>query len=87
MRKEQRIGFLLGLVLSALLLGACAATETATPVPPTPTAAPELTAVPATSTPVPPTTRSWSLFRQGNSRWAAPMPTGTPTMKKSRRTA
>ncbi len=65
MRKEQRIGFLIGLVLSVLLLGACASAETATPVPPTPTAAPlTATAVPVTSTPVPPT--------------ATPEPTITP---------
>lgn len=70
MRKEQRIGFLLGLVLSALLLGACAATETAAPVPPAPTA------VPATSTPVPPTATPEPMSTP--ELLATPEPTPTP---------
>ena len=50
MSKERRGGLLIGLILSALLLGACGATEAPTPIPPT------LTTVPPTSTSIPPTT-------------------------------
>jgi alpha-amylase len=56
MSKERCSGLLIGLVLSALLLSACGATEVPTPIPPTatsmpPTAAP--TAIPPTETAAP----------------------------------
>lgn len=67
MSRKQRGGLWIGLILGALLLGGCRATQRSTPIPPTsPPIPPTSTPAPPTATPAPVSTSPGSLLVPGD---------------------